>query len=125
MSCPHTETTTVRWAYGDGPEEHVHHIVECAACQAVVARLEAVEAATAHVRPALPRPRLRLRFAGVAGMLLAATALLSVWRFSADDEPIMLIQSDEGFDLLDDPMDDDLAAIEDDLDWLDTEFDLL
>ena len=51
--CAHAETTTLLWLYGEGPEEHVHHMADCAVCQEVAETHAAVASAVGPVREAL------------------------------------------------------------------------
>ena len=30
--CPHAQTTTVAWLYGEAPEEHALHVADCPVC---------------------------------------------------------------------------------------------
>jgi len=34
--CPHAETTTLLWLYGDGEDGHADHVAQCASCSSVV-----------------------------------------------------------------------------------------
>jgi hypothetical protein len=124
MTCPHRETTTVQWLYGEAPDEHVHHVAGCVECQEVADRFERVEAAVAGVRPALARRRIRPRWPGIAVTLLAASALLGVWRFAAEQMP-STERDGTMVDLVDESFDDDLEDLEDDLAWLSIELDVL
>lgn len=125
MSCMHQETTTVRWLYGEGPDDHLHHIADCVECQDTVARFERLEAAMRPVRPALSMPRRRFRFTGVTATLLAATALIGVWRFSVAESSKTSPVEPSVVDLADEDLDDDLDDIDGDLDWVVAELDLL
>jgi hypothetical protein len=101
MTCEHSETTTVAWLYGEAPEEHLHHVVGCAACQSVVEEHEAVGAALAEVLPALrsrpvlrsaPAPEARVqrpsfRGAWLLGALAVAAGALFALRFALPPPP--------------------------------------
>jgi hypothetical protein len=56
MSCAHAETTTVLWAYGEGPENHTDHIAVCSECREVIAMHESVGADISALLPLLRRP---------------------------------------------------------------------
>lgn len=77
MSCPHSETRTLLWLYGEGDDAHAAHIASCEACQEVVALHEGVVSATAPIAPALRRtpPKRWTRPAVYGSLLLAAAAL--------------------------------------------------
>jgi len=91
MSCPHAETTTVAWCYGEADDAHAAHIASCEPCQAVVADHELVTGAVAPLAPALvgagpppvgaasaPPRRLLAPTAIGIGVALAAAALLAI-----------------------------------------------
>jgi hypothetical protein len=42
MTCPHAESTTLLWIYGEGPEDHTDHVAQCADCQSVLDTHETV-----------------------------------------------------------------------------------
>ena len=101
-TCSHADTTTNSWLYGEGPEDHVHHVAACAACTAVAAEHAEVMAA---VGPALgglqeatvpavvaadavaPRAANRPWLLGALLVAAAAVALLLVW--PAADPPVV------------------------------------
>ena len=120
MSCPHRETTTVAWIYGEGPEEHLHHVVGCADCQVVLQEHERVGSALAAVRPALKanKPSRRRRWVWATSALLAAAAALLIVHGSS---PAPSGVAPEGSDWVgDDPFDDGTGA---ELDAVETEID--
>ncbi len=84
MSCPHAETTTVAWCYGEADDGHAAHIASCEPCQAVVADHELVTGAVAPLVPALveaapaPSRRWLAPTAIGIGVALAAAALLAI-----------------------------------------------
>jgi hypothetical protein len=53
MTCPHAETTTVAWLYGEGDEGHAAHVASCPDCEAVSALHAEVVCLTSPVLPAL------------------------------------------------------------------------
>jgi hypothetical protein len=53
MNCPHAQTTTLLWLYGDGPESHETHLMHCEACQGVCAEHGNVMDAVHSVLPAI------------------------------------------------------------------------
>ena len=127
MSCPHAQTTTLSWLYGDGPEEHLHHVAACAHCQTVAA--EHADALGQLVEPAAaPRRRGWAAPLLLGGSLLAAAAALL---FVANPPP----QLDGAVALQDSgvPVRHAMASLKDDLDrdpdsldaqlaWLSVEF---
>lgn len=50
-SCPHADSTTIAWIYGEGPEDHALHVSGCAACSAVLEEHERVVTAVAGTEP--------------------------------------------------------------------------
>lgn len=132
MSCPNAETT-VAWVYGEAPEEHLHHVVACAECAAIVAEHERVMAAVSGVAPALGKaPAKRAGWWAVGGLALAAAALLSVsvWqapRTVADtDGPDLALAAEPAPALsFDDDVDAALDDLEADLDVLAADLDAL
>ena len=45
MSCPHAQTTTILWIYGEADEAHATHVAGCAICQRVLQEHEQVHLA--------------------------------------------------------------------------------
>lgn len=88
MSCPHATTTTILWVNGDGPEEHLHHVVACDACQAV---LEDASEVAPFVRM-LPAAVVRRRRwpAVLAGTLALAAAVLLFARVEAPTPAVVV-----------------------------------
>jgi hypothetical protein len=90
MNCPHETTTTLSWLYGDGPEEHIHHIAACPVCTAVVdEHAEVLTHVSRHApsclqtkQPSAPPPRVRwttrVGVVATVGMALAAAWLFAV-----------------------------------------------
>jgi hypothetical protein len=80
MSCQHTQTTTLLWLYGEGPQDHAAHVAGCASCQAVVRDHEQVASA---LGPALasvsapPRSSGRRRPPWAAGAVVAGLVALA------------------------------------------------
>jgi hypothetical protein len=133
MSCPNAETT-VAWVYGEAPEEHLHHVVACAECAAIVAEHERVMAAVSGVAPALRKaPARRAAWWALGGLALAAAALLSasVWqapRTVADTDGPDLALAADPITPVTFPGDDVDAALDDleaDLDVLAADLDAL
>lgn len=89
MSCPHAETTTVLWCYGEADEAHAAHVGACADCQAVVADHETVQAVVLPIAPALATapPRRRLPAVVFAGLALAAAVLIGIGLGGPDRPP--------------------------------------
>jgi len=56
MSCREAETKTLLWVYGEGPENHDHHVAGCPDCQQVVAEHESVAGDIAPILPVIRRP---------------------------------------------------------------------
>ena len=93
MKCPHAETTTLLWIYGEGPEGHEAHVANCPDCQAVLKAHETVLFHVAEMEQPLalpvtappqeiPEPANRnwmgLMF-GVGGLGLAVAAVFVAW----------------------------------------------
>lgn len=55
MNCPHAETTTLLWLYGEADEAHALHVASCAECSRVAALHADVQSAVAPAAPALRR----------------------------------------------------------------------
>ena len=139
MSCPHAETTTLRWLYDASEPEHGAHVAACADCSAVVAIHEEVAWAVSPVAPVLARDGavktsgtpahrpLRLALA-TAAVALAAAALLTLGPVQPD-EPVdtdLALVDVTRTELLDSPLygdvDRDLDAI--DLELMDLSFEM-
>jgi hypothetical protein len=91
-TCPLAHTTTVAWLYGEGPEDHLHHVAACEDCAAVAAehadtlatvgpvldalRVPQVGAPADPVPAAANRPWL---LSAVLAVAVAAVALLLWW----------------------------------------------
>lgn len=104
-TCPLAETTTIAWLYGEGPENHVHHVASCEDCTAVAAEhaevmasvgpvLDELRPAPAAVPPAeaptAPAPVAANRpwlLAALAVVAVAAAALLVLWVGSGPAQP--------------------------------------
>jgi len=56
MTCEHAETTTIAWLYGEGPEDHLHHVATCEACQRVLRTHSEVMQAVGPVLDQLATP---------------------------------------------------------------------
>jgi hypothetical protein len=95
MTCPHTETTTIAWIYGEGPEDHEMHVAQCMPCQEALAIHEEVQFTLSGLRTdvagtvssvveepapvvAANRP-IGVRMFGVIGLGLAAAAVFMMW----------------------------------------------
>jgi hypothetical protein len=77
--CPLADTTLL-WLFGEGPEDHIDHVVACAHCQQTVRVHEETlgamaEAGAPEPHVAEPTARTPMRLI-LAGTLLAAAALL-------------------------------------------------
>ena len=104
MSCPHADTTTIAYGYGEAPDAHAAHVASCPTCASVVADLELVHR---H----LPRAPARRPWRVAAAVLAAAAAALLLWAAVAPRDP---------------PPPTDLAAdIDDQLDAIDLELDAI
>jgi len=93
MTCPHAESTTLLWAYGEGPESHTEHVASCGACQAILETHETVQfhlsvaqggalSSTIVDEPEIPAPANSSWMAvlfGVGGIGLAVAAVLLAW----------------------------------------------
>lgn len=136
--CPQHEHT-LAWLYGHGPEEQLHHVVDCAACTAVVDEHERVAGAVAGIAPALrapgdavaPAPRTapvaRLGSGAAlwaAGVLLAAAAALIAIGVGGSEPPPAAVAdpppvaADWELDLALDDLDAEVEALADNLDTL-------
>lgn len=83
--CPHANTTTIAFLYGEAPLAHAAHVAGCADCSAVAESHEQVVAALgpalAAVRPRLQAPRSPHRQLGrprTLAALAAAAATVAV-----------------------------------------------
>lgn len=86
MSCPHAETTTILWIYGEAGDAHEAHVASCDTCQQVLAMHEDVtfhlsaasSVATSVVNPpVIPKPANSTwmgMFVAVVGVGVAAAA---------------------------------------------------
>jgi hypothetical protein len=93
MSCPHAETTTLLWIYGEGDESHALHVSMCAECQGVLETHERVQGALRETTntptslpimdvPKVPASANNMKFGtwlGVSGLVVAAAAVLLAW----------------------------------------------
>ena len=88
--CPHAQTTTVAWLYGEGTEAHAEHVAGCAACTETLQSHEIVLGAmvplAAHHRRSVGGAS---RSYGWALALVAAVMLSWLWLspWSGDDGP--------------------------------------
>ena len=75
--CPHAQTTTVAWLYGEAPDEHAAHVAGCPACAETLESHELVLGALAPlaVQPSVPVPMSRR----VAPWLVALAAAGVGW----------------------------------------------
>ena len=126
MKCPHAETTTLLWIYGEGPEGHEAHVANCAICQEVLKTHETVQFHLSEMEPSVgehpivqvpvvPEPA-NQGWAGIAvgvsGLALAVAAVFVAWiGFSGIKVPVgeaeqsMIVQvTDE------EPMDEDISV---------------
>jgi len=125
MSCPHATTTTLLWLYGEGDEDHLDHVAECAECQLVVAEHAEVASALGPVLPALatppPVPTGRTWWLAPIGVVaLAAATLLAVRALpppvpSTADTDVAVVAPSA---VLDDDLDEALEGLERDLSLL-------
>lgn len=136
MSCSHAETTTLLWAYGEGPEDHAEHVATCAACQDVVAMHEFVGAEVAPILPILrrlddevqPEPVVRHprwgRWVLAVGVLAAGLALMVGFgtRESGPSTPTMAVEPDAPVDVVLSPV---YGSLDRELDELDDLVDTL
>jgi len=130
MTCPHAQTTTLRWLYGelDDPD-HAIHVAACPDCQAVCdAHLDVLSAlpdGPSQTRTTAPASR--SAWAVVGPLLAAAAALLVVTMPSPPADapvvvdtaaPVLAPSLRFGPDALDarlDALDDELLALQLDL----------
>lgn len=125
MSCPHAQSTTVAWLYGEGPEAHGAHVASCADCTDVLVEHESVLAAVAPVArqlsaepPRAPARRSVLGWSAALGLLAAAALLFVLPRQAPTDAPeavAVALDTDavarHSPDLLTDALDSDLDAL--------------
>lgn len=142
-SCPHVETTTLQWLWGEGPEDHVHHVARCGECQRVIEEHEGVLGAvsvaatpTRAVSEELEQARQpggRRRGLMLASALALAAALVLFVRPPADtshpgktgpvDTGVIEVLPDpkallDASPLFADSLDQDLAALDIELSWM-------
>jgi hypothetical protein len=140
MSCEHANSTTLLWLYGEGDEEHLHHVAACPECQAVVAEHEAVggvvgpiaaELGVADAAPSDPVPANRVPWRWMAAAAAVAASILVLWHL-APVPGVLDRTGDTAVAALDRPvdaptavdvsiftaeLDADLDALDADLDW--------
>lgn len=89
--CPHAETTTLLWLYGELDDEaHAAHVAACPACREVASLHADVLSAVGPVAPALAAAPTRARRAwwfAPAVLALAAAVLLALLRAPAAPVP--------------------------------------
>ncbi len=120
MTCPHAETTTIAWMYGDAHDSHALHVASCVDCTAVLDLHERVGRTTARVAPLLRRPVEVRRPRGlvVAGVVALAAAVLLAVAFGTSPAPTppatasLASPTDPFADPLDAELDDLAAQIE-------------
>ncbi len=139
-SCPHAQTTTLQWIWGEGPEDHLRHLASCAECQQVLEDHERVLAAVAGVSeledsgvagPTLGAARRvgpQRRAVLIASAVALAAAVLLVFRppdVVGPEEPLapdtgtgVPITALDGEGLFADSLDDDLASLDLALSWM-------
>ena len=154
MSCPHEQTTTLLWIYGEADDAHASHVAQCAICQQVLREHEHVHLALAEQErvehttriseaPEIPAPANtgRLGFVlGVVGVCAAAAAVLLTWvnpvPFDATEWNVpnqvssggnIAMTQDEywDFDGFGDELEDPFGGLEDDLAWLEEDLSTL
>ena len=154
MSCPHAQTTTILWIYGEADEAHATHVAGCAICQRVLQEHEQVHLALSldgsevehspvSQPPEIPEPVNTSRFGaflGLAGVCAAAAAVLLTWYTPDTIESIapnispdiqiadtIAMTQDEpwDFDGFGDELDDPFGGLEDDLAWLEEDLSTL
>lgn len=151
MSCPHEQTTTLLWIYGEADDAHASHVAQCAICQQVLREHEHVHLALAEqdrvvsnnpvsVAPVIPPPANTGRFGfflGVVGLCAAAAAVLLTWVNPVEFDGTVPIQvspveniamtQDEywDFDGFGDELEDPFGGLEDDLAWLEEDLSTL
>jgi len=117
------------WLYGDGPEEHLHHVAACAHCQAVAVEhadtlQELVE------RASEPRSRRHPARLLLSGSLLAAAAalLLVVYRAPVQESEEPTLQDSDAPLVVEadrpsfrDELDQELATLDAQLAWMSVE----
>ena len=83
MTCPHAETTTIAWLYGDAHDSHALHVASCRDCSDVLDVHERVGRTTSRVAPLILRPaaphRTDRRFAAAAVALAIAAFVVLVF----------------------------------------------
>lgn len=129
MSCEHAQSTTLLWLWGEYEEGHATHVAECEPCQAVVALHTEVVCATP---PALGERRsvsmypARSAMLVVAGLALAAAALLSTLgqTLNTSDE-VTLSMAAVDIELPGDDLEPWFAELDRDMDALDVDLSAL
>lgn len=120
MTCPHADTTTLRWLYGELDDEaHAAHVAGCPDCQAACdAHLDVLGALPDAPRSAATAPA-RDNPWRIAGPLLAAAAALFVVLLPSSTPeappPEAVAFADPSLSLsllVDDPLDDRLDALD-------------
>ena len=110
MKCPHAETTTLLWLYGEGDESHALHVSACAECQAVLEMHEMVQGALRETStaptsqpivdaPVVPSPANNPKYGmwfGVSGLVIAAAAVLLAWLGTPDLRALEQVVDVEG-----------------------------
>ncbi len=120
MTCPHAQTTTLRWLYGEvGDAEHAEHVAGCPDCQAVAdAHLSVLAVLPDRPAPAQPRPRRVPTWAWTVPLLAAAATLLVMVRPGVSPGPApsiddrLLARADVDTLFLDDGLDARLDALD-------------
>ena len=154
MSCPHEQTTTILWIYGEADDAHASHVASCTVCQKVLQEHEQVHSLVSgediarpstsiSEAPVIPEPANTGRFGfifGVVGMCAAVAAVLLTWVNPVDfgasaPNEMPSIQSQDNiamtqdeywdFDGFGDELDDPFGDLEDDLAWLEEDLSTL
>ena len=154
MSCPHAQTTTILWIYGEADDAHAAHVAGCEICQQVLKEHEQVhlalslETSTLESNPVSQPPEIPEAantsrfglFLSVAGVCAAAAAVLLTWFTSGTIESMSPPISPEiqiadtvamtqdapwDFDGFGDELEDPFGALEDDLAWLEDDLSTL
>lgn len=130
--CPHADTTTLLWLYGEADDRHGEHVAGCPSCGAVAREHTEVLSAVGPVLPALRRPMAGhpARPALVLPTVLvgvAAAAALAVWTPIAGpaDPPGTGAAADAPAHVVADPLDQRLDALEAEVADLTLHLDLL
>ena len=116
MSCPHTETTAVLAAFGEAPEDFESHLSACSECRQVVSEhLQTLSMIEPAMTPEAPgSTKVMSRYA--IGFLMAAAVLLAIQFLPTETAPLTPPIEHASTTTLDDifnePIDDELAALE-------------